>query len=81
MNGRSMLGLEHQLVDVDVCFLLRSLLAVPVHEACFTRKGPWIMGARSGPMQQKRKIEKHPLELSALSPLDLELEKETTRRV
>lgn len=70
------LGLEHQLIDVDICFFLRSLIAVLVHEACVTRKG-----ARSDPMQQNRKTEKHPLELSILSPLILELEKETTKRV
>lgn len=81
MNGHSMLGLEFQLVDVDVYLLLRSLLAVLVQEACVIRKGPWIAGARSGHMQQKRKTEKQPFELSELSPLILESEKGTTKRV
>lgn len=79
MSAHSVLVLEHQLLDTDVCILLRSsassflALSVPLQEACDTRKDPWILWAKSGP-------EKQPFELSTLSLLILESGREATKK-
>lgn len=39
MNGHSVLGLEHQLVHVDVCFLLRSNTSLLLAQKLTSRTG------------------------------------------